>query len=161
MGNSGAPAASFGQSLSLVATLRSSAGLGSSLAVGTIQLGMIQIPARRAAVNVASCDALVVPLHLEGVADIQLFCCQGHQISIDFVYLDIFSIFVSRCLKKLEMKYELLYSTVYLSICKYHSVIFDLEVHIPFVQPPGCHWSCGDQASEATAAFGANISHCL
>jgi hypothetical protein len=64
-------------------------------------------------VNVASCDALVVPLHLEGVADIQLFCCQGHQISIDFVYLDIFSIFVSRCLKKLEMKYELLYSTVY------------------------------------------------
>ena len=37
--------------------------------------------------NVASCDALVVPLHLEGVADVQRFCCQGHQISIDFVYL--------------------------------------------------------------------------
>lgn len=90
MGNSGAPAASFGQSLSSVATLRSSAGLGSSLAVGPLQLGMIQItgvPARRAAVNVASCDALVVPLHLEGVADIQRFCCQGHQISIDFGYL--------------------------------------------------------------------------
>ena len=49
------------------------------------------------------------------------------------------------------MKYELFYSTVYLSICEYHSVIFDLEVHIPFVQPPGCHWSCGDQASKATA----------
>ena len=39
MGSSGAPAASFGQSLSSVATLRSSAGLGSSLVVGTTSVG--------------------------------------------------------------------------------------------------------------------------